>query len=72
MCRKGFAPLILNLGTRRGQTQGPAALPLMIHRYPLVRLGGPQSRCGQFGEALCLPGTKPRFLGINPWMTDVN
>jgi len=33
----GFATL--NLGTRRGQSHGPAALPLMSHQYPLGWVG---------------------------------
>jgi hypothetical protein len=64
-----IAPLILNLGTRRryGHPHAPAALLLGKEpRCPLnMRLGGPQSRFGLFGEdknVLFAPGFERRTV----------
>jgi hypothetical protein len=50
-----------------GQLHIPTALtPGRIARYPLERLGGPQSRSGRYGEKknlLSVAGNKTGFLG---------
>ena len=60
-----FHPFITSIEDKViGQLHASAVLPLgKNHWYPLNRrLGGPQSRCGLFGEEMCflpLPEQKP-------------